>query len=123
MRVFSVYLSVKVSICKNSWQKKWQKKIWSIGSFNGQYKILHSFRRCLFHSIGRVTINIEGKCCRRVTEIGLDGFDLVSVLECETGVSVSEVMDAAFGYAHSRGDFFYNGYRHSEGLSVDRYSW
>lgn len=45
-------------------------------------------------------VDIEGECGGCVTEVGLDGFYFVSVLECEHGVCVSEVVDSALGDTH-----------------------
>ena len=56
---------------------------------------LHAICAVLFHAIGDMTIHIQRKRSRKVTEIFLHGFHVVPVLDGCHSVSMAQIMKAS----------------------------
>ena len=56
--------------------------------YKALYVLFHTGRAILFHALRHMTINIQGKSRRGVSQVTLDSFHIVPILEGEDGESV-----------------------------------
>ena len=69
-------------------------------------KPLHPLRRFLPHGLGHVAVDIQGELSRCMTQVCLDGLDIIACVEGGDGEGVSEVVEAGFLHTGTLGDLF-----------------
>lgn len=77
---------------------------------------LHPGGAVLFHALRHVAVNIQSKGCCGVSQVSLDGFHVVPILEREDGEGVTKIVYPAIWGTNLDGQLLIvSDYRPSEG--------
>jgi hypothetical protein len=61
---------------------------------------LHPLIRLLPHTLGHMTVNIQGKAGRGMTQVALHRFDVIAAFQRHHRIAMAQVMEPFFRHSH-----------------------
>ena len=74
--------------------------------FQVRNKCLHTVCAVLPHLVCDMTVNVQSESSGSVSQVALNGFDIVTVLQGCDRVAVAQIVKPSFGNPHTGGNLF-----------------